>query len=391
MNMYSLAFNNIRRTPLRAVLTALSVLIAAATLTVVLSVDRGYTNAVKLDLVDKTGVHLYITKEGCPIEAASIIAQGGLSPLYVSEDIVSIAEGIDGVAAVLPFQLFTATTSDGSRTDIFMGITEEIKTVRPDWTLEEGSWFENDSSVILGSQLAAIENITVGEEVYSEQFDRVFTVVGILGASYSQDDGTFFIPLTTAQDMVRREGKLSAIAVKLEDLSRMSEVTAILRGSLTEDYFVVSAKELSEGILSFFAATRMIMFVMVVVAFGVSVFGIINTMLMAVMERKREIAYLKCVGARRRDILQMITLETVVISFTGGITGVLLGLALTPVADFTLRGLLIAYVPTASIASPTVGIVLLSLTLSVCTGILCALYPSFKASTIVPMEVLRNE
>ncbi len=168
-----------------------------------------------------------------------------------------------------------------------MGITEAIKTVRPDWKLKEGGWFKNDSSVILGAQIASIENVEVGGEIYSEQFDRVFIVSGILKQSYSQDDGTFFIPLKTAQEMVRREGKLSAIAVKLKDVSKLSEITTILRGNLSEDYFVVSAKELSEGILSFFAATRMIMFVMVCVAFGVSVFGIINTMLMAVMERKK--------------------------------------------------------------------------------------------------------
>ncbi len=391
MNIQSLAFNNIRRTPVRAILTALSVLIAAATLTVVLSVDRGYTTAVKEDLVDKTGVHLYITKEGCPIEAAAIIAQGGLSPLYVDEEMVQVAEKLDAVSAVLPFQIFTSTTSDGSRTDIFMGITDAIKTVRPDWILEKGDWFSSESSVILGAQIASIEMVKIGDEIYSEQFDKVFKVAGILKQNYSQDDGTIFLPLKTAQKMVKREGKLSAIAVKLDDISKISEVSTILRGSLDENYFVVSAKELSEGILSFFAATRMIMFVMVAVAFGVSVFGIINTMLMAVMERKREIAYLKCVGARRRDVLQLITLETLFISLTGGIAGALIGLALTPVADMSLRELLVAYTPTASIAAPTVGIVLFSLSLAVITGVLCALYPAFKASTIVPMEVLRNE
>ncbi len=391
MNIYSLAFNNIRRTPVRAILTALSVLIAAATLTVVLSVDRGYTRAVEKDLVEKTGVHLYITKEGCPIEAASIIAQGGLSPLYVAEEIVDVARKIEGVQSVLPFQLFTATTSDGSRTDIFMGITDDIKTVRPDWKIKQGDWFENESSIILGAQLASTEQVGIGEQVYSEQFDKVFTVTAILEQSYSQDDGTFFIPLKTAQAMVKREGKLSAIAVKLNDIGRLSEITTKLRANLPEEYFVVSAKELSEGILGFFAATRMIMFVMVCVAFGVSVFGIINTMLMAVMERKREIAYLKCAGARKRDVLQLITIESLIISLSGGVGGVLLGLLMTPVADHMLRGVLIAYVPTASIADPTMGIVNLSLLLSVFTGVVCALYPAYKASVIVPMEVLRNE
>ncbi len=79
------------------------------------------------------------------------------------------------------------------------------------------------------------------------------------------------------------------------------------------------------------------------------------------------------------------------ISLTGGLCGVILGLFLTPLADYMLREQLIAYIPSASIAAPTAGIVMFSLALSVSTGIICALYPSYKASTIVPMEVLRNE
>ncbi len=391
MTLASLAFNNIRRTPVRAWLTAISVLIAAATLTTVMSVDRGYGQAVRRELVEKTGVHLYITKEGCPIEAASVIAQGGLSPLYVEESLVEVAATTDGVSAVLPFKLFTETTDDGSRTDIFMGITEAIRDVRPDWIVAQGGWFAGPDSVILGYQLAQIEKVGIGERIYSERFDREFTVTGILAQSYSQDDGTIFLPLATAQQLVKREGRLSAIALKLDDIGRMQSIRTVLRGRLPEEYFVVGAKELSDGILGFFAATRTIMFVMVGVAFGVAVFGIVNTMLMAVMERRREIAYLKCIGASRRDVLKLVTLETLLLCTAGAVAGIATGLAVTPLAGRLLRRLLIAYIPTSGIAAPSPGIVLTALLLSVSAGVLCALHPAWKAASIVPMEVLRNE
>ena len=194
MKLARLAFNNIRRTPMRAGLTAASVLIAAATLSVVLSLDRGYAGAVKRELVDKTGVHLYITKENCPIEAASVVAQGGLSPLYVEESLVAVAESTEGIAAALPFQLFAETTTDGARTDIFMGVTEAIRKVRPDWVIEKGGWFENGDSVILGAQIAQIELAKVGDRLYSEKLDKEFKVSGILRKGYSQDDGIIFLP-----------------------------------------------------------------------------------------------------------------------------------------------------------------------------------------------------
>jgi len=391
MKLVTLAVNNLRRTPLRATLTAGSVFIAAATLSVVLSVDRGYSRAVHSELVEKTGVHLYITKENCPIEAASVVAQGGLSPLFVEEALVAVAAATEGVAAALPFKLFAETTEDGTRTDIFMGITEAIRQVRPDWVLAQGGWFEDEHSVILGWQLALTERAGVGDRIYSEKFDREFKVTGILRQSYSQDDGLIFLPLATAQQLVRREGKLSAIAIKLKDVGQLHEVSARLRGRIPAEYSVIGAKELSEGILGFFAATRMIMFVMVGVAFGISIFGIINTMLMAVMERRREIAYLKCVGARRADILKLITLETLAICLLGALAGMVAGLALTPLAGSLLRGALVGYVPAGNIAAPSVGIALWALLSAVSTGVLCALYPAWKAASIVPMEVLRNE
>jgi len=133
------------------------------------------------------------------------------------------------------------------------------------------------------------------------------------------------------------------------------------------------------------------MFVMVGVAFAVSIFGIVNTMLMAVMERRREIAYLKCVGARRRDVLRLIAFETLLLCAAGAVSGVAAGLAITPLAGRLLRRLLIAFVPTGTIAAPSPGIVALSLAVSVATGVVCALYPAWKAASIVPMEVLRNE
>ncbi len=385
------ALSNLRRNPVRSVLTALSLVVAAATLSTVLALDRGYSSAVTEELVHKTGVHLYVTKEGCPIEAASVIAQGGLSPLYGSEDSVGSIAADPAVAAVLPFQRFSVTTEDGSRTDIFMGVTEAIRRIKPDWTLVRGGWFADDSSVILGAEIARLEQRQVGDRIYSENFQREFTVSGILKRNYTQDDGTIFLPLATAQRLVGREGKLSAVAVKLADISTLDATRAALRARLPADYYVVGSKELSEGLLEFFRSTRVIMFVMVAVAFLISVFGVVNTMLMAVLERRREIAYLKCMGAGRGDLLRLIATETFALCLAGSAVGVLAGALLSPLAGSLLRGFLVAYVPAGAIARPDAGIVALSFLTCLAVGTLCSLVPALRASRIVPMEVLRND
>jgi ABC-type lipoprotein release transport system permease subunit len=295
------------------------------------------------------------------------------------------------LAAVMPFKLFAVTTDDGSRTDIFMGVTDAIESIKPDWRFAAGGWFISDDSVILGAELARIEYLGVGERMYNEHFDREFIVSGILEGTYSQDDGTFFLPLATAQSILGREGKLSAIALKLNDISNMDYIQTRLRAMVPPDHFVIGSKELSDGILQFFGATRAIMFVMVAVAFVISVFGIINTMLMAVLERRREIAYLKCVGAGKYDLLRLISLETAAIAVLGSAFGAAVGMLLSPLSGNLLRKFLVAYVPSGAIARPDMGIALTAFVLCTLVGVACSLYPAFRAARIVPMEVLRNE
>ncbi|MBD3391192.1 MAG: FtsX-like permease family protein [Chitinivibrionales bacterium] len=391
MTYMKVAISNLRRNPVRSVLTGLSLAVSAATLCVVLSLDRGYTRAVTEELVAKTGVHMYITKEGCPIEAASVIAQGGLSPLYVAEDMTHKVSAVPEVDVVLPFKLFAITTEDGSRTDIFMGITKEIEKIKPEWRYEKGGWFTSDTSVILGGEMARIENLGIGDKMYSEHFDREFVVAGILPRYYSQDDGTFFIPLKTAQELVDRQGKLSAIAIKLKDISTLDATRNQIRASMPPDYYVLGSKELGEGILEFFGSTRVVLYIMAGVAILISIFSIVNTMLMAVLERRREIAYLKCVGAGAGDLLHLISLETLVICITASAAGAITGSFISPIFGRIMRRYLIAFVPSGSISQPDFAIALVSFIICLVVGVACSLYPAFRASRIVPMEVLRNE
>jgi putative ABC transport system permease protein len=391
MSFIEVALCNLRRNPVRSLLTGLSLAVSAATLTLVLSLDKGYSTAVTQELVHSTGVHLYVTKEGCPIEAASVVAHGGLSPVYVDEDIVAGLGALPEVDAVMPFKLFSLTAEDGARTDIFMGITDAVERVKPDWRYASGGWFEGMDSVILGAELARMQHARVGSPIHLDFFDRTFEVAGILHPTYGQEDSTFFLPLATAQQLVGREGKLSAVAVKLADITAMDVVRNRILASMPADYFVIGSRELSDGILRFFSATRAIMFVMVGVAFLLSVIGVVNTMLMAVLERRREMAYLKCIGAGRYDLFRLISLETLAIALMGSGLGALLGMALSPVSGKLMRTMLVAYVPTGPIARPDPGIALMAFGLCTLVGLICSLYPAFRAARIVPMEVLRNE
>ncbi|MBD3317942.1 MAG: FtsX-like permease family protein, partial [Chitinivibrionales bacterium] len=115
------------------------------------------------------------------------------------------------------------------------------------------------------------------------------------------------------------------------------------------------------------------------------------TMLMAVLERRKEIAYLKCVGAGKGDLLRLISMETLAIAVLGSAAGTLGGVLLSPVFGNVMRRFIAAYLPSGAIAKPDIGIAFLAFGVCVVVGFTCSLYPALRAARIVPMEVLRNE
>ena len=391
MKFYQFAWNNLTRSKSRTVLTVLSIIVAAITLCLVLSLDRGYKQAVEDELVKKTGIHIYISREGCPTDAAAVIAQGGISPVYIPEEVVSKIENVEFIETVMPFNIFALTTEDGTRTDIFFGVTEAIQKIRPDWEIVKGGWFKDETDIILGAELARLEKREIGDKVYFEQLDKEFVVSGILKRNNSQDDGIFFLPLKVAQQLIGREKKLSAIAVTLNNLDYLGKVKGDIKSMLPVDYYVIAARELGEAVLKFFGATRAIMMIMVFVTFIMSVFSITNTMMMTVIERRRELAYLKCVGAGYLDIIRLLSSETVIMSSFGATLGIVVGLFSAPVFEDFIRKFLVEYIPMVQIVRPTVGIVILVFLVTVIIGILACLYPAVKAAKTIPMEVLRNE
>jgi len=108
--------------------------------------------------------------------------------------------------------------------------------------------------------------------------------------------------------------------------------------------------------------------------------GIMNVMFVTVKERTREIGTLKAVGAKKKEILLQFLLESIVISFVGGVLGIILGVVAIPLASyFDLT------------AIPSLTGVLLGLIFSIVTGTFFGYYPAFKAASLNPIEALRYE
>ncbi len=393
MEFYQFAFKNLIRSKTRTILTILSISLTAFILFIVLSLDRGFKSSIKEDLVDGIGAHLFIARGGCPMDAASIIAQGGISPIYIPEDVYDKIKNIKSIKHIMPFKIFSITTSDGMRTDIFTGLTKEVEAMKSKWKYKEGGWFTSDNSVILGADIAAIEKRQIGDKIYVEHFDREFEVVGILEYAYNQDDGMFFLPLKTAQKLINREGKLSAIAVGIHDINNLSMVKAEIKSHLADDYLVLTPEAIGNNVMSFFNSTRTIMFAVLFFTLIVSTVGIANTIITMIYERRKEFAYLKCVGAGFFDMYKIILYETLMLCKAGILIGLSAGVLLSSLFEGYVREfLLTSYISsTADIIRPGMDIAVITYLIIIVIGLLAATFPAVKISKIMPMEAIRNE
>jgi len=393
MKSYQFAFKNLIRSKTRTALTVLSIALTSFILFLVLSLDRGFKSSVREDLVDGIGAHLFITRGGCPMDAASIIAQGGISPMYIPESVFHKIKGAEGVTDIMPFKIFSITTSDGMRTDIFCGLTKAVENIKRKWRYKSGGWFKDENSVVLGADIAALEKRQVGEMIYVEHFDREFEVAGILEYAYNQDDGMFFLPLNTAQELINREGKLSAVAVKVEDINAIGQTKANIKALLEDDYLVITPEAIGQDVMNFFDSTRTIMYAVLFFTLIVSTVGIANTIITMIYERRKEFAYLKCVGAGHKDIYRLIIEETFIICQAGLLLGLTAGAILSGffegyVKEFLLTGFISR---SANIIRPGVDLAIVSYGIVMLIGFIAAMIPAIRISGIMPMEAIRNE
>ncbi|MDE2026988.1 MAG: ABC transporter permease [Candidatus Omnitrophica bacterium] len=385
MNILVLSFKSLKRKATRTILTIIGVAVATATLFSLLSFSVGYDRALKKEMQD-SGLHMLVSTEGCPTEAASLALHGGEIPKYVDEKRLSEVRSIPGVHIATGMLIFSLT-EEGGRTSLFYGIDEDMRKLKPYWKLE-GHWFTDENSIILGAEAAKVEKRMVGDKIFFPSLNREFNVVGILNRTGTEDDGFFFLPLKTAQEVFHKNNKLTGIGVNVGDPTRIGQVKD--RIEQLPDLYVVTSEQMMGQILKLVGSSKTLMFAVLIIVLIISIVSVLNTVLMSVMEMIKEFGYMRCVGASGIDIFKIVLIETLVLCLIGGGLGVLSGSALSTVTDHFIRGVL-PYAPAGKMIVFDPIIFVLSIFFTVIVGVIAGLYPSFKASRVTPMEAIRNE
>lgn len=394
MSLTRLAIKSLLQRPARTLLTIVSVAASVAVLFSLLSFNSGYQAGLQ-NQMQQMGVHLMVVPIGCPYEAASLVLEGGEIESYLGESIAETIARMEGVAIAAPSLMHAIVRPEDGRTDIYLGINEEHLALKNWWRLNDGerpggNLLESDDALLLGWDAALIEKREeIGEKIWVPEIDSEFTVTGVLQPTGTQDDGFFYVPLRTAQERFGLEDQITSVQIRLTDPSLAAEV-----GDRLEQQFpgaeIIRMEELLGSMTALMDSARALIFAIVAVVIAISAVGVLNTMLMSVFERTREIGVLRATGAGRLHIFGLVWTETLALTALGGIAG----LALAAVAARGVEAVIRRFVPLAPQEAmthfdPRAALICVLAILGV--GLVAGIYPSLRAAGIRTIEALRAE
>jgi lipoprotein-releasing system permease protein len=223
---------------------------------------------------------------------------------------------------------------------------------------------------------------------------RLFHVVGIIQSGmYEYDNTLAYISLTAAQQFLSIGDTVSGIEMRLSDIYRAREVAESLRSRLGLPYWVRDWMQMNRNLFSALKLEKVVMFIILTLIILVAAFNIVSSLIMLVMEKTRDIAILKAMGATTGSIRKIFVME----GFLIGISGTLLGL----LGGFTLCSLLkryqfielprdVYYISTLPVKMELIDVGMIAFS-AILISLVATLYPSRQAAKLDPAEALRYE
>jgi putative ABC transport system permease protein len=392
---------------LRSSLTILGIVIGVAAVIALMSIGRG-AEADIISRIETLGSDLITIRPGASVGFGGIRSAGGSVQTLTLEDAEAIAEQVPYISSVAPsyssnLQLVVGGENMNSQVT---GVTLEYQDA---YNLEiaNGNFFaEYDYQrgakvAVLGSNVA--ETLFEGTDPVGQQIRMggiIVRVIGVLeskGAMFGSPDDAILIPLTAMQQTVAQprtsqgERVVSSIALTVNDEEQASyvvdEITGLLRSrhqlgaNVDDDFSVTSMEEIASTVSEAIGTMTLLLGAIAAISLLVGGIGVMNIMLVSVLERTREIGIRKALGARERDIWGQFLIEAAFLTLAGGIIGIIVGWGVSYLVSS--MGIMATVV--------SADIVILAVSVSVGIGLFFGFYPAWNASRLNPIEALRSE
>lgn len=393
LELIRLAWKALTVNKLRSILTTLGIIIGVFAIILLVSLGSGL-QAYITNQISSLGSNLLFVIPGR--EGGARTPGGVLANKLLLSDAKTLSFRLKNVANISPLVQKSATAKYGNRVDKGVSVAgasynyNQIVNIK----IEKGASFtqaqESSGAKVALIGATVVKKLFPGEDPLGKTLTvgpSRFTIIGILakrGSIFGMDqDNAITIPITVAQ----KEFNLTNVNViymsaKRPDLVPFvkQQATAILLKRLTEDDFNIQSQESTLSTINNITNVLSIALGGVAsISLLVGGIGVANIMLVSVTERTKEIGLRKALGARRSDILKQFLLEAIILSLTGGIIGIILGIG----ASLLVSQFFVSEVTPWS--------VFLAFFFSVLVGVVFGVAPAIKASKLSPIEALRYE
>ncbi len=379
------------------------VAIGVAALIIVLSVMNGFETEVR-DRIIGSDAHIRL----------GTYHEEGIANY---QQIIDKIADIDHISGISPYILEKGLIREGGRTEgvIVRGIDPEtVGSVSdlPDQIISGGMHLgrfdvtgsPNLPGLILGRYLADRLYSTLGDTVvlfspgaagpFGQPRARQFHIAGIFETGlYEYDDVFAYIAISEAQELYNMGEFVTGLEIKLDDFDKAGEVKEVIQGILGYPYFPRTWYEMHRNLFSWMQVEKWMGFIILSLIIIVAAFNIISSLIMVVLEKRKEIGILKSMGATNASIRRIFIYEGLAVGVIGTAIGVLLGWGIC-ILQITYHFFSlppdIYFLNELPILMRPFDFVLISITaMALC--LLASIYPAHKASTLIPVEAIRYE
>lgn len=405
------SFSSLGRNKGRSALTILGIVIGIASVIIIVSVGEGAQGLI-LNQLGAMGAETIVIRPGREPKGPSDIGRTMFSDSLKDRDVEALRRksNVPYLKDVTPGVMVAGSVSYGRETftPTIFGWSAEVMSEMLDMYPEEGRNFTEDE--IRQMKKLAVIGSKVKEELFGEEDplgkyikirNKKFKVVGVYPSrgqtSFFNINEVVIIPYTTAQKYllgINYYHEIVARVVSAEYVERTAEdIKATLRQmhKITDpdkdDFFLITQEGIVKQIKTITDALTAFLAAVVAVSLLVGGVGVMNIMLVSVVERTKEIGLRKAVGATERDILWQFLLEAAILTSAGGLVGIILG----SFCSFLLSITLSYYTGVNWPFTFPLYAVILSLSVSFLVGLVFGIYPARQASKKSPIEALRYE
>ena len=385
------------------ILSMAGVALGVMALVIVLSVMSGFVEDLKTKILG-TNAHLVILQHS--------------SPIRDYKEIVQKVQGVEGIVATTPFIFSQAmlTSEKNVHGIILRGIDPDRagRVINIQETLKKGSLNglkeEEESTgqpgILLGKELAQNLGVLLDDTVVvvsplgalapmgGGSPMKKFRVTGIFDSGmYEYDTSLAYISLKSAQKFLAMGDTVSGVEVKVKDIYAVKKIAQKIQKELGFPFWTKDWMQMNKSLFAALKLERTVMFIILVLIVLVAAFGIVSSLIMVVMEKTKDIAILKSMGATGKSIMRIFILEGLIIGVVGTIVGLFAGYTICVLlAKYRFISLPsdIYYISHLPVKMNMIDFFLVALS-AMGISFLATLYPSWEASKLDPAEALRYE